>query len=199
MSALVPARATAADAGDLARFAAWIFEETFGFNYPRADLDAFLASSYHPAKIAREIADPGSWMDVVRDASGAIVAYAFSGPLSLPVEAPEPGAFELKRIYLAPPVQGSGLADLLLARCYGAAHAAGAPSLYLGVWSRNPRAQAFYRRRGFEDAGAYQFPVGSVLDDELILRLAPVPVPGSGPVPVSDPGEPPQHRQQTGG
>jgi diamine N-acetyltransferase len=175
MTGLAIQRAAPGDAAELARFAAWMFEQTFGTNYPRADLEAFLAASYNPAKIAREIADPASRMDIVRDGQGGLVAYAFSGPLGLPVEAPEPGAFELNRLYLAPAVQGSGLADALLASCLAAARAAGAPSLYLGVWSQNPRAQAYYRKRGFEVVGAYQFPVGQVLDDELIMRLAPLP------------------------
>lgn len=174
--------AGADDADRLARFGAAIFTATFGHNYPAPDLAGFLARAYAPAKVAAEIARTECRMDVVTGPGGAVLGYAFSGPLELPVADPEPGAWEMKRIYLDPVLQGRGVAAVLMDRCRAAAGAAGAPALYLGVWSQNPRALAFYRRLGFRDAGRYVFHVGTVEDDEIILRLAldPAPPPAGG-------------------
>jgi ribosomal protein S18 acetylase RimI-like enzyme len=42
--------------------------------------------------------------------------------------------------------------------------------LWLGVWSGNLKAQAFYAGYGFEKVGEYAFPVGATRDHEFILR-----------------------------
>lgn len=171
MSTVSYRRAEAADVPALARFGAASFAHTFGHNYPAAELAAYLARAYDPAKIAREVADPACRTELVLGPDGAILGYSYAGPLDLPAANPEPGAWELKRLYLDPAVQGTGVAQRLWQTCLAAAIAARAPALYLGVWSANDRAQAFYRRLGFTEVGTYHFPVGAVIDVELILRL----------------------------
>jgi ribosomal protein S18 acetylase RimI-like enzyme len=48
-----------------------------------------------------------------------------------------------------------------MAAAIEAAEAAGARTLWLGVWERNPRAIAFYRKAGFVDVGSQLFVVGT--------------------------------------
>jgi ribosomal protein S18 acetylase RimI-like enzyme len=50
----------------------------------------------------------------------------------------------------------------------------GATTLWLGVWERNARAQAFYRKHGFGKVGSQVFVVGSdpQTDDVLLCPLA---------------------------
>lgn len=171
MSAVTYRRAEAADGPELARFGAASFSHTFGHNYPATDLAAYLARAYDPAKIAREIADPACLTELAVGPDGTVLGYAYCGPLDLPVPDPEPGAFELKRLYLDTSLQGTGAARLLWQTCVSAAEAARAPAIYLGVWSANDRALSFYRRLGFTEVGTYHFQVGAVIDVELILRL----------------------------
>ncbi len=42
-----------------------------------------------------------------------------------------------------------------------AARQAGAETIWPGVWERNPRAIAFYRKAGFTDVGPHLFVVGT--------------------------------------
>ena len=42
-----------------------------------------------------------------------------------------------------------------------AARSRGARSLWLGVWERNPRAVAFYRKYGFTRVGEHTFMLGA--------------------------------------
>ena len=42
--------------------------------------------------------------------------------------------------------------------------------IWLGVWSGNDKAQAFYAKRGFAKVGEYRFRVGETLDHEFIMR-----------------------------
>lgn len=56
-------------------------------------------------------------------------------------------------ILLAGEAQGAGIGGALVTRLQQATAAAGADRLRLSVAYNNPRAQALYRRLGFEDAG----------------------------------------------
>jgi ribosomal protein S18 acetylase RimI-like enzyme len=50
----------------------------------------------------------------------------------------------------------------------GEARRRGAGRLALSVWSENWRAQAFYRRYGFEDRGPVTFMVGNHSDQDRV-------------------------------
>ena len=52
-----------------------------------------------------------------------------------------------------------------------AASGRGAKTLWLGVWERNLRAQAFYRKMGFVDAGSHTFLLGSDRQTDRLLTL----------------------------
>ncbi|MBN8805791.1 MAG: GNAT family N-acetyltransferase [Sphingopyxis terrae] len=91
-------------------------------------------------------------------------AYLASGARAWLAEA---GDIELKRIYSLSRVHGSGLGAALM-RC--ALHAAaGHRRLLLGVYARNERALAFYRKQGFVDVGTRQFNVGGKFYDDRVL------------------------------
>jgi ribosomal protein S18 acetylase RimI-like enzyme len=68
---------------------------------------------------------------------------------------------ELWRFYVDRPLQGRGVARVLMDALLEAAHARGAETIWLGVWERNPRAQAFYGKCGFLDVGQQEFRLGS--------------------------------------
>jgi ribosomal protein S18 acetylase RimI-like enzyme len=78
---------------------------------------------------------------------------------------------ELRRFYLAKRLQGTGAAQRLMARVLDESRATGGDVIWLGVWERNPRAIAFYRRHGFERIGEHQFLLGADLQlDWLMAR-----------------------------
>ena len=45
----------------------------------------------------------------------------------------------------------------------------GTRTLWLGVWERNERAKAFYRKGGFVDVGAHVFMVGTDAQTDRIM------------------------------
>ena len=45
----------------------------------------------------------------------------------------------------------------------------GVEALWLGVWERNPRAIAFYRRWGFEKIGEHEFLLGADLQTDHVM------------------------------
>lgn len=166
--------AVPADAGALAALKLATFRETFleGFKvpYPPRDLAIFEEASYSVAKVRSELADPAHRTWVAEGADGGpLVAYAHVGPCKLPHPEVGEGDMELYQIYLRRHAQGTGLGKGLMARAMGYLEGS-ASRIWLGVWTGNARAQAFYGALGFAVVGEYQFPVGEWRDDELILR-----------------------------
>lgn len=160
-----------ADAPALAAFGAKTFLETFGHLYPPEDKEFFLGQRFSLERTLQDIRDPARVMTMVYRGND-LVAFLDCGPLTLPVEAPEPSALELYRIYLGEDHKGTGLVHRLMEIALDWARSKQAAALYLGVWSHNERARRLYAKYGFEIVGAYHFKVGNTLDDERILRLA---------------------------
>jgi GNAT superfamily N-acetyltransferase len=81
----------------------------------------------------------------------------------------ERGAIELHRFYLDKRTHGSGLATRLMQASREAALELGGRHLWLGVWERNPRALAFYRKAGFSDVGNTIYRVGPDPQTDRVL------------------------------
>jgi ribosomal protein S18 acetylase RimI-like enzyme len=168
--------ATVADASRLSQLGAATFRETFeGENTP-ADMARYLAEAFTSARQAAEIADPaGVVLLAEREGTaseaedGELVGYAHlvSGPAPAAVQSPAP--LELKRLYVARAWHGRGVAQALMDAALEAARARGAETLWLGVWERNPRAAAFYRKYGFERVGEHTFVLGADPQTDWIL------------------------------
>ncbi len=141
------------------------FCDTFAHLYDPADLAAFLAG-FTPEGWAAELNDP-AYAFVVGEADGTVVGFAKLGPNKLPHVAP--GALiELKQLYLLQAAHGTGIGRALMDWAVAEARLRGAERMALSVWSENMRAQAFYRRYGFEDRGPVTFMVGNHPDEDRV-------------------------------
>jgi len=164
-------RATAADAEALAEIGARTFFETFAADNTAEDMRLFLASTWSPDLQRAEILDAGLDTLLACDATGAIAGFAqlrvAHPPADIAVRAP----VELQRFYVDKAWHGQGLARTLMEASERAAQARGAHELWLGVWERNERAQAFYRKCGFRKVGTKTFVVGTdPQTDNVMLR-----------------------------
>ena len=168
MSAFTYREAIEADAEALAAFGRESWVATFGTLYPLEDLHAYLTSSFGAEIQRAQIASAGESYLLAFEGE-QIVGYCRMGPVDMPVDAT--GAVELHRLYVHERVKGKGVAATLMDQALQWARARGAGAIYLSVWENNPRAQAFYRRYGFEDHSEWSFMVGSVADRDLIWKL----------------------------
>lgn len=157
--------ATAADLPAIDRVFRTSFCDTFAHLYAPDDLASFLGQ-FTPAAWAAEQGDP-AFAFQVGEQDGAVAGYAKLGPVKLPHVDP-PGAIELKQLYLLKTAHGTGLARTLMDWAVAEARRRGAERMVLSVWSGNLRAQAFYRRYGFEDRGPYAFMVGNQADEDRV-------------------------------
>ncbi|ANP44951.1 GNAT family N-acetyltransferase [Candidatus Viadribacter manganicus] len=169
MSEIVYRDATAADAHALAAFAELSFTETFGHLYPPEDLAAYVEAKYRAPVIGAEIADPASRYRLALRGDD-IVGYCKMGEVDMEVDASD--ALELHRLYVDTSTKGTGVAKTLMDEALSWARGKGARVMFLSVWENNTRAQAFYKRYGFEHVGEHKFMVGRVADRDFIWRLA---------------------------
>lgn len=157
-----------ADAAWLAALAERTFRETYTeFNTPE-NMEAYVAEHFGPDRQAAELRDP-AMVTLVVEANREAAGYAqlARGPAPSSVAGPAP--MELVRFYVDQPWHGRGLAQTLMAATVDTARLAGARTLWLGVWERNGRAIAFYRKCGFAQVGTHTFVLGTDHQRDLVL------------------------------
>ena len=164
-------RATADDAAALAEFGARTFFETFAADNSDEDMRLHLAAAWAPELQRAEILDASLDTLLACDSRGTLAGFAQLRSAHAPAGITMANPVELKRFYVDKPWQGRGLAHELMRAVEAHARKRGARDLWLGVWERNERAQAFYRKHGFRQVGTQIFVVGTdPQTDHVMLR-----------------------------
>lgn len=169
-------RAGHADAPRLSQLAAATFRETFEDGNNADDMARYIAEAFTAEQQAAEIEDPSGDVLLAEvpgpsdgDATAELAGYAHvvAGPAPGAVQGPSP--VELKRLYVSRAWHGRGVAQALMDAALDAARARGARTVWLGVWEKNPRAVAFYRKCGFERVGEHNFVLGSDVQTDWVF------------------------------
>jgi ribosomal protein S18 acetylase RimI-like enzyme len=158
----------------LARVAAALFEQTFADANTPEDMAVYLADAFSEQRQRRDLSDEHNRIWLARDASTrSVIGYAHVRLDTVP--AAQPGTHvrgaEIARLYADRSWHGRGLGAALMRACIEAARESGAGLLWLGVWERNARAIAFYKRQGFESIGEQSFMLGADRQRDLVMAL----------------------------
>jgi diamine N-acetyltransferase len=149
-------RATVADAAKLSLIGCATFLESFANDHDGDETVRYLAEDQSPAYYERALASPAKAAWIVEEVAGCPVGYAMALPSTLPESDPA-SDFELKRIYMLSKWHGGGWGAKLYQVVEDEARARGAKRILLSVYVHNQPAQAFYRKRGFEEIGRWIF------------------------------------------
>jgi len=170
-SSLVIRRGKPRDAGLLAELGACTFSDTFAADNTPADMAAYLASAFNPEQQAAELADPQCLFQIAEN-NGVAVGYSMlrSGNVLPEVTGDKP--IELVRLYVSQDSLGSGVGAALMEACIGEAKQRGYQTLWLGVWERNHRAQAFYRKWNFHEVGTHVFHLGDDPQTDILMQCS---------------------------
>jgi molybdopterin-guanine dinucleotide biosynthesis protein A len=173
----------------LAELAGRLFHDAFARDNTPADMRAYLAQHFTEAALAAILADPACQVLVLED-DAVPVGWALlvagtslqGGVAVAPAESlrkgaadsPVPRGVEIRRFYVDGRHHGGDAATTLLLAALERARALGAGELWLAVWERNARAQAFYAKHGFRRVGtqAFQFGSDTQTDDVLSRPLS---------------------------
>lgn len=161
--------ATADDNVLLAELGARTFYDTFAADCKPEDMAAYLSSAFSPEIQAAELADPSTTF-LIAEIDGVASGYVQSQKGDAPLCIAGPNPIELARLYVSKEWFGRGVGEALMRACVEAARRAGHQTMWLGVWERNFRAQAFYRKWNFHVVGDHIFQVGSDPQTDLLME-----------------------------
>ena len=159
------------DAALLAELGARTFQETFAADNTTEDMAAYLASNFSVAQQTAELVHPASTF-LIAEVDGVAAGYAKLHASEPPngIEGVKP--IELVRLYVSREWLGRGAGEALMRACLDEARRAGHETIWLGVWERNARAQAFYHKWDFRTVGEHMFQLGSDEQRDLLMERA---------------------------
>jgi diamine N-acetyltransferase len=164
-------RARIEDANLLAELGAQTFAETFTEDNTPEDMASYLAASFNLEKLTAELTDPLSIFFIAEvDGNAAGYAKIHSGEALDGVEGQK--SIELVRLYISRKWLGRGVGQALMQRCIDEAREMGFQIIWLGVWERNNRALAFYRKWNFREVGEHVFQLGSDPQRDILMQRA---------------------------
>ena len=162
-------RANRDDAGLLAELGARTFYETFAADNTSEDMSVYLAASFGLEHQKSELMDPSSTF-LIATVGDIEAGYAKlrGGEAPEGIEGMKP--VELVRLYVSREWLGRGVGEALMRACIDDARRTGHETIWLGVWERNGRAQAFYRKWNFREVGEHIFQLGSDLQRDILME-----------------------------
>lgn len=152
----------------LADLARQTFYDTFAATNSADDMTLYLAKAFGIEQQTQELSNPGITTLLVEE-DGVAIAYAQINNDHVPECVTGPDPIELWRFYIRSDWHGRGVAQALMDRVKAEARQRGAKTLWLGVWERNDRARAFYKKCGFADAGQHIFLFGTDPQTDLVM------------------------------
>lgn len=164
-------RAISDDAALLAELGARTFQQTFAADNTSDDMASYLALHFSVAQQTAELTHPASTF-LIAEVDGQTAGYAklHAGDPPKDIEGAMP--IELVRLYVSQEWLGRGVGEVLMRACLDEASSAGHETLWLGVWERNARAQAFYRKWDFRAVGEHIFQLGADMQRDILMERA---------------------------
>lgn len=162
-------RGVVEDAELLSELGARTFSETFAADNTDEDLAEYIATSFNVAQQTAELEDPASTF-LIAEIDGRAAGYAMLRDAEPEKDVEGANPIELVRLYVSREWLGRGLGEQLMRACLDEARQAGHATIWLGVWERNERAQAFYRKWNFRPVGEHMFQLGSDLQRDLLME-----------------------------
>lgn len=159
------------DAALLTDLAITTLREAFGPPHnPEHLVDEYIQSAINERILEAELLDPRSTFFLMTSAEGTPVGYAKLRRHAPPRRLIQRNAIEIQRLYLLQTHIGQGQGRQLMQYCLDWAQQQGYAAVWLGVWERNERAIAFYKKLGFERFGFHYFQFGSERQRDFWLQ-----------------------------
>ena len=157
------------DAKLLAVLGAVTFYEAYFETDEPHDIANYITETYDLAQIESEIEDTNSHF-FIAEVNGSAVGFAKLRENSKPECLKDEHTIELHRIYIVERFWRKGIGRKLVDKCLQTAKQKGYKSLWLGTWDANTKAQEFYKKLNFTEAGEYQYYYGEHFTTNLVFK-----------------------------
>jgi GNAT superfamily N-acetyltransferase len=159
------------DADELTELSRSTFIETYAVHNTPEDMALYLRQSLTADQWRDTLRNPAYAVLLLEDDEG-LAGYTEVRQGYVPDCVKTARPVELSRLYVRKNRLGKGLGALLMSAAVETARARSATGLWLGVWQKNERAIAFYKKSGFTVVGAQVFPLGKDLQDDWVMMKA---------------------------
>lgn len=152
----------------LSRFAESTFRATYGAMNTADHMATHCRNCFGEQIQSAEISNSDMATLLCED-KGTLIGYAqlLWGEAPDFISSGNPG--EIQRLYVGDDWHGKGVAQGLMDACMDEMRKRGSDIVWLGVWERNPRAVAFYKKRGFIEVGEHVFSFGGEPQRDIVM------------------------------
>ncbi len=145
------------------------FYDTFASSNTKEDMDQFMNEVFTLEALKQESHDPANIFLLAYDDNKPLGYARLREGEPLPELNGEP-ALEVARIYAEKDAIGKGIGRALMEAAIEVAIAQQKTWVWLGVWEKNERAIAFYTKWGFEKFATHDFPLGSDVQCDWLMK-----------------------------
>ena len=131
-------------------------------------MDVHCRGAYSEDFQAMEIANP-EMVTLLAEHDEELVGFAQLRWSKAPDCIPGNSPGEIQRMYVASDWHGKGVAQGLMGTCIEEIKSHGSDAVWLGVWERNARAIAFYKKFGFVEHGDHVFLLGHDRQRDIVM------------------------------
>lgn len=160
--------ATSTNAAALTRLAVETFTDTYATQNTPENMANYLADYFSETQIGQELADPNA-LYLLAFWEENMVGYVKLRSGHEPPELDGTRAIEIERIYVLQAFHQHKIGYALMQHALQAAKEKGFEAVWLGVWTENPRAIAFYQKVGFEIFGTHEFVLGDDRQEDYMM------------------------------
>jgi diamine N-acetyltransferase len=160
-----------ADARLIANLSRKTFYDAFAKDNTEADMEQFMNETFTLESLIKEVEEEDGIFLL------AFINYEAVGYVRMREKNNENilanvNAIEIARIYATQESIGKGVGKALLEHCMQIAREQKKDVIWLGVWEKNERAIAFYKKHGFEKFGEHIFLLGSDPQTDWLMKRA---------------------------
>ena len=146
------------------------FFETFSEHNSASDMQKYLDNSLSLKQLSDELTDENSEFHFAIY-ENEVIGYLKVNHRDSQTELKEEYSLEIERIYVFKEFHGKAVGQLLFERALQIANQKEVGYVWLGVWEKNPRAIAFYKKNGFEEFDKHIFRLGEDDQTDIMMRL----------------------------
>lgn len=157
------------DAETLANLSYRTFDETFAHLNSGVNMREYLNKNCTSDVLAKELRDPASYF-LIASIDDEAVGFAKLRRSEIPNDLRNKNPIEIQRLYVLKKAIGKKVGKFLIERCFEIGRSKQCDTIWLGVWERNERAIAFYKKFGFEIFGSQIFELGRDRQNDLLMK-----------------------------
>ncbi|MCQ2010317.1 GNAT family N-acetyltransferase [Sporolactobacillus sp. STSJ-5] len=145
------------------------FDQTFRDQNSPETMKAYLERAFNAKQLEKELSDPSSEFFFIYF-NQELAGYLKINTDDAQSEKMGDESLEIERIYIRRTFQRKGLGKYLINQALDMARSQNKTMVWLGVWEKNEKAIAFYKKIGFVQNGAHSFYMGDEEQTDLIMK-----------------------------